>query len=356
MSKKLMNTLKTIFLHVVIWFFILLFPFILSEGNELNKLLLRQWVPLIMGSFLIFYVNYFWLLPKVYFNRNSFQFYIFNVVLFGLVLAGLRYGNDFANFIDSDSLFATSRNRKRRPSFGPWFVARNAPLLFMSVGIAFGIRYSQKLNEEERLKKARENEHLKSELKMLKYQLQPHFFFNTLNNIYSLVDTNAEFAKDGILKLAKLMRYLLYKTEDGSTKLKDEIQFIESYIDLMQMRYGDQLTVTANFPKQDVLNIEIPPLLFIPLVENAFKHGVAASDESFIDVDLKLINEELIFSIKNSYFPKSDTDRSGSGIGIQNMQKRLKLLYREEEYSFYQQRVENTFFTELKMKTHHANT
>lgn len=128
-----------------------------------------------------------------------------------------------------------------------------------------------------------EHQHLESELKYLKYQLNPHFFMNTLNNIHALVDIDSEKAKKTIIELSKLMRYVLYEANKSQISLKYEIQFLENYIALMKLRYTEHLDIQTEFPLI-VPHVQIPPLLFISLLENAFKHGVSYRESSYIHV------------------------------------------------------------------------
>ena len=158
------------------------------------------------------------------------------------------------------------------------------------------------------------------------YQLQPHFFFNSLNNIYALIDISPDQAKSSIHSLSKLMRYMLYETNVELLPLSKEIDFMKKYIDLMKLRVSDKTEVSYSFPTKET-GINIAPLLFISLIENAFKHGVSASKESSIDIKMATLDKKIIFTIKNNNFPKRTDDKSGSGMGIPNIQKRLELLY-----------------------------
>ena len=140
------------------------------------------------------------------------------------------------------------------------------------------------------MQKETEKEKLNSELAFLKNQISPHFFFNTLNNIYSLISINAEDSQKAVLKLSKLMRYLLYESEQGNTKLSNEIDFMNNYIDLMKLRMNDKVDLTVSFPKK-YEDKNIPPLLFIPFIENAFKHGISYREKSFIDINMMVTKE-----------------------------------------------------------------
>lgn len=190
---------------------------------------------------------------------------------------------------------------------------------------------SQWLNEEGRRKDV-EKEQLKTELALLRHQVSPHFFMNTLNNIHALVDINTEIAKDAIIRLSTLMRYLLYDTAHGQTSLKKEVEFIESYITLMELRFSKKVNISVEVPK-NIPDIQIPPMLFISFLENAFKHGVSYQTASFVHFKLELTENRLECNIKNSKNKtKEDYDKSYSGIGLTNIRKSLELLF-EKDYT-----------------------
>jgi len=179
--------------------------------------------------------------------------------------------------------------------------------------------------ENEKQRKELEKERLNSELAFLKNQISPHFFFNTLNNIYSLVQINTDDAQKSILKLSKLMRYLLYETEHGNIQLSQEIEFMMNYLDLMKLRLTQKVELSVSFPVK-YKDISIPPLLFIPFIENALKHGVSYRDRSFIHILMEVNDQEIIFSCSNSIVTKTE-ETADSGIGLENIKKRLALLF-----------------------------
>jgi LytS/YehU family sensor histidine kinase len=187
-----------------------------------------------------------------------------------------------------------------------------------------------------------EKEQLKTELAFLRHQVSPHFFMNTLNNIHSLIDINAEDAKDAVIRLSTMMRYLLYDTSQGLTSLKKEIGFIESYISLMQLRFSKHVMVTLEIP-DEMPDIQIPPMLFISLLENAFKHGVSYQNDSFVLFKLDIVDHRLSCIIKNSKHSKiSDTVSRYSGIGLANMKKSLELLF-GKDYEFVTHETETEY-------------
>jgi hypothetical protein len=213
------------------------------------------------------------------------------------------------------------------------------------VGFNAAIKIAVKWQREEQKNKELEKEKLQTELAFLRNQVSPHFFMNTLNNIHALIDVNTENAKESIIKLSKLMRYLLYDSEQGKTSLKKEIEFIQNYVDLMKLRFSSKVKVELSFP-ENIPEIEIPPMLFTSLVENAFKHGVSYQNDSFIVIYLRLQSEKLIFRIKNSVNSNAENIEKG-GLGLKNMHKRLELIYGQR---FELDKTENDAFFEINVK------
>lgn len=201
-------------------------------------------------------------------------------------------------------------------------------ILVVGVGTAFKM-VSQWLNEESK-RKDLEKEQLKTELALLRHQVSPHFFMNTLNNIHALIDINAEDAKNTIIQLSVMMRYLLYDTAHGHTTLKKEIAFIESYIALMKLRFPEHVTITLEVPDK-LRDVVIPPMLFISFLENAFKHGVSYQAESFVLFKIEQQINKLNCVIRNSKFKvQENTEKAYSGIGLTNIKKSLELLFNDE--------------------------
>ena len=181
-------------------------------------------------------------------------------------------------------------------------------------------------NDEEALKEL-EHQHLQSELQYLKYQINPHFFMNTLNNIHALVDMDAGKAKRTIVELSKLMRYVLYEASNRTILLSREIQFLDNYIALMKLRYTGRVRIECCMP-DEVPEVQIPPLLFISFVENAFKHGVSYQEESFIRFFMSVEDGRLAFRCSNSNHGRSVEQHHG--IGLENIRKRLRLLFGQD--------------------------
>jgi hypothetical protein len=176
---------------------------------------------------------------------------------------------------------------------------------------------------------ALEKENLEQQLEYLKYQINPHFFMNTLNNIHALVDIDPEKAKDTILELSKMMRFVLYEGDKKGVPLSREFDFIRNYITLMKLRYTDKVSIVIDLPAE-VPDKQIPPLMLITFIENAFKHGISYQHPSFIDVRVTLSDpsapaSRLSFTCRNSKADKPNEEKGG--VGLKNVKQRLNLLY-----------------------------
>ncbi|WP_379964692.1 sensor histidine kinase [Epilithonimonas sp. UC225_85] len=313
--------------------------FTIGSETDWNGIFRHFWLQLFFLA-VIFYLNYF-LLVKWLFDDKKIWFFVSNAVLLILLI-----------FIKNKIFESLEPERPRmfgkRPPDGMRYFF-DFLIYLIPVAFSIAINASKRMQKAEEMKIEADNIKLQSELKHLKYQLQPHFFFNSLNNIYSLIDFNSEKAKQSIHSLSKLMRHLLYKTDVDKISLSEEIDFLNKYIDLMSLRLNDKTKVYTNFPTK-IPNLEVAPLLFISIVENAFKHGVSATQHSDISFKMEIIEDEIHFTASNSNFPKTDTDKSGSGIGVENLRKRLNLLY-PEKHEFHSCLNDGMYIAEVKLKT-----
>lgn len=228
---------------------------------------------------------------------------------------------------------------KAKPFGGPTAVAFNIMLLLC--GLNVGTKYYFKSLDDRKRMKELERDNLNQQLQYLKYQINPHFFMNTLNNIHALVDIDPEEAKNTIEVLSKLMRYVLYDADKPMASLQKELDFLGHYINLMRIRYTDKVRISVSLPAS-VPDVQVPSLLFATFVENAFKHGVSYQKDSFIEVSVRVdeMTRELDFLCNNSKKPETEekqaakpSGKSGKkqgGVGLQNAIKRLKLIYGNE--------------------------
>ena len=215
-----------------------------------------------------------------------------------------------------------------RPPRGNRFDLVGLLITLLVLGIATAITVVQHWQQEARLRERLDQQRTEAELSLLKAQINPHFFFNTLNNIYSLTLIDGERARAALHRLSRMMRYVLYDTASGHAQLSQEVAFIQDYITLMQLRLTDRVQVTFEHP-EPVREVLIAPMMLLPFVENAFKHGVAATAPSRIYIGLRQPTPgQLEIDVRNTLFPKPSTDLAGSnGIGLTNTRRRLDLLY-----------------------------
>jgi two-component system LytT family sensor kinase len=215
-----------------------------------------------------------------------------------------------------------------RPPRGGRFDLVSLLITLLVLGIGTAITVVQHWQQEARLRERLDQQRVEAELSLLKAQINPHFFFNTLNNIYSLTLIDGERARAALHRLSRMMRYVLYDTASGHAQLSQEVAFIQDYITLMQLRLTDRVQVTFEQP-EPLREVLIAPMMLLPFVENAFKHGVAATAPSRIFISVRQPTpQQLEIDVRNTLFPKASTDLAGSnGIGLTNTQRRLDLLY-----------------------------
>lgn len=218
-------------------------------------------------------------------------------------------------------------------------------VLILMFGANLGIKnYFRSRDDRKRLAEL-ERENLEQQLEYLRYQINPHFFMNTLNNIHALVDIDPEQAKDTILELSKMMRYVLYEGNKQGVRISDEFDFIRHYVALMQLRYTDKVRITVDLP-QEVPDRQIPPLILVTFIENAFKHGVSYQHESFIEVTVAVEDGALCFICRNSKAEDKKAGGQQGGVGLANIRKRLNLIY-DKQYSLKIKSEPDTYTVEL---------
>ena len=218
-------------------------------------------------------------------------------------------------------------------------------VLLLMFGANLGTKYYfRSRNDHQKLLKL-EKQNLEQQLEYLRYQINPHFFMNTLNNIHALVDIDPAKAQETIVELSKMMRFLLYEGDKNGVPLTRELEFIRTYTNLMQLRYTDNVRIDLDLPAETP-DKTIPPLMLIPFIENAFKHGVSYKQESFIEVKIALEDGSLHFSCRNS---KADVpNQEKGGVGLANVRKRLNLLY-EHNYSLRIKNDADIYSVELSL-------
>jgi two-component system, LytTR family, sensor kinase len=324
------SRLITLLVHVLIWSVFALTVFFrqpLLNGIDISyQLWLKQIVTLALLG-IAFYVNTLVLVPGLL--LRGFSFYYFVIII--VIVAGVVLTNAW---IDSLSASSTSDlaskvlrfPRMRRP-LGRHINTLTLIISALVLMIGTSITVIQKWQKDKQEREKADKEKLASELLLLKAQINPHFFFNTLNNIYALTQIDGAKAGDAIHKLSHMMRYLLYETQQDQTMLSRELSFLKDYIDLMQLRLTDTVKLTLDVSPQ-LKDMPMAPMILLPFVENAFKHGISATEQSHIFIGLKQNDGLLEMLVKNSRMNSNSVRLdTNSGIGLPNTRRRLDLLY-----------------------------
>ena len=312
-----------IFLHIAFWAFMFLSPMQYMRGTGMSMLqyLMNCMSPMLM--MVVFYLNYKWLTPKYFVSGKHRYYTLFNFIMIVSFSLFLHYWMDYTR-----DLFLPVIMRYRVPDTLDDFLffVRDCINFCIFAIAATCIALAQRWLWAEQAIKAADAARVAAELGNLRSQINPHFLLNTLNNIYALTAIDTERAQSAIEQLSKLLRHMLYDNQELEVPLKDEVQFLESYINLMKIRLSKNVDVAF---LRDVENpeIRISPLVFISLVENAFKHGISPTKPSFVHITLTQKGKELCVNIENSNYPKKEDDQSGHGIGLQQVQRRLDLAY-----------------------------
>jgi hypothetical protein len=340
-------------LSVLIWVLILAIP-VFFDKNENGM----NWVHIFQvwkeNSFilLIFLINRFILLPQLFFKgkRAVYIITITGVILMSSVVLLMQNG------LPPKDLPRTEYQRlepkplpplppKKGNNIPPFanFLVRSILIIGFDTGLVFYMKWMQAEQNKIQLEK----ENVENKLAFLQNQISPHFFLNTLNNIHALIDINTEEAKQAIIKLSEMMNYMLYESQSDSIPLQREMAFIKSYVDLMKLRFTDEVDVLLEFPEY-MPNINIPPLLTISFIENAFKHGISYDAPSFIHIQFMVKDKQLQCSIRNSDHAKT-VGNENSGIGIRNAKSRLSLLYQNQYQLAIHQDKGKTFEVQLNI-------
>lgn len=313
-----------ILIHIIGWGIMFGFPFFFVErGNgNINWMAYVRHSAVPLSFMIVFYINYFILVPRYLFQNQAKRYVSYNIILLCVIGLLLQLWQN----LTFDPSFAP---KPKRPGSPPeWlFFARAILSLIFTIGLSAAIRMSARWTRNEAARKEAERSRTEAELKNLRNQLNPHFLLNTLNNIYALIAFDTDKAQQAVQELSKLLRYVLYDNQQTYVPLCKEVEFIRNYIELMRIRLSANVQMTTQFDIQPDSQTEIAPLIFISLIENAFKHGISPTEPSFISIHLLENEDEVICEICNSNHPKSTADKSGSGVGLEQVSRRLEILY-----------------------------
>lgn len=348
--------------HLVVLLMIFIGPeLVFSIGRNVPKLMFLT--PLCY--IILFYLNYYWIMDKYMFTKKKVWIYVVINILLILVTVTVFYIVESSlrppgppTTLKPDGFIPPPMPPMPHPAvphLGGFemhalraltMLPRIGTMALLSISLSILLKLSEKWLIWENQKQRIKAELQENELKNLKNQLNPHFLFNTLNNIYALIPISQEKAQKSVHELSQLLRYTLYDNENREVPLEKELRFVKNYISLMQLRMNSYTTLNTLINENEGKGKFIAPLLFITLIENAFKHGISGNKPSFIDIFITVQDNSVNCTVRNSYFPKTDSDKSGSGIGITNLKRQLNILY-PKRHSFTITKINNQYISEL---------
>lgn len=327
--RKQIYTSKVFWSQIVLWLPLFLVPIIYSPFGLFSwqESLYQYIVPLSM--MIVAYVNYFVFAPKLL-KGDEREFWIYNVILILFLSIAQHewlYYTGTERYIISFSYQLLLQSEEENINPHLFFITRNIFNLSICAGAATSVLMAQRWSKAEEEKREAETAMTKAELINLRQQVNPHFLLNTMNNIYALTAFDTEKAQKAIIDLSKMLRHILYDYQQPYVSLKEEVEFLNNYIELMMIRLPDNVDIKQECNLPEPCNIQVAPMIFISLLENAFKHGISPSHKNFIHILLDANDERIVFAIENSHHPKTKEERSGHGIGLKQVERRLELAY-----------------------------
>lgn len=320
---------KTIFFHVFGALLFLSIPLLFPTYTR--EFIMKEFSSYVLGL-IFFYINFYYLVPKFYFQQ---RYGIYILVLIGSFVLITFLPLFILYQQQSNDVISWEKTHKVGGFFSPYYsdIKRTIILFAASVFASIAFRISDhlvKLNKEK----------VNAELSYLKAQINPHFLFNTLNSIYSLAIVKSDNAAISIVKLSGMMRYVLSETSEKFVLLEKEMAYINNYIDLQKMRLGETALVNYAY-NGDFSNKKIAPLILIPFIENAFKHGVNPEAPSQIDIQISVSETTIYLHVFNLKVPHRYSKEDYSGIGMENGKNQLALLYPNK----HQLKIDDTNFS-----------
>jgi sensor histidine kinase YesM len=314
-------------LYSLVWAAIFLIPFmnahLMSEREIDFEKVIISWGK-ITPYFIIFVVNNFILTPKLLLKRRYWQYIISLIVVVVAVFATIEI-SDFRYWQYNVDLRSKASLTELK-----WYW--NVLFSVLMAGANAMIKIYYQIVETERHMAILQKQNVETQMQYLKYQINPHFLMNTLNNIHAMIDFDSDKAKQSVMELSRMMRHVLYDSGESETTLDKEVDFLNNYIALMRLRYVDDVVITLSVPdQQHCRKVYMPPLLLIVLIENAFKHGISYTNPSYINISIDVDDEKLKCLVVNSCHTTSNVNEH-SGIGLSNIKKRLDLLF-DSHYS-----------------------
>ncbi len=352
MNRTQNRNLLQFLIHFTAWGLVFGLPFLIflkyNDTDIVDKII--HSAVIVLSLLTVFYFNYFVLIERFLFRRKTWKFLVYNTLLILVVGICVHYWQEtHIPVIQHGPKFQTDLIPRTIS-----FLLRDIFSLILTTGLSIAVKMTGKWYKTEAERQEGEKKRTEAELTNLRQQLNPHFLFNTMNNIYALIELSPEKAQKSMLELSKLLRYVLYDNSENMVPLERELNFIQNYVELMRIRLNPDVDMKIDIDITDTSKT-VAPLLFITLIENAFKHGISPSLPSFIHIDIhQNKDEQLNCTIKNSFFPKNESDQSGSGIGLENLRRRLEILY-PHKHILRTEKEGDTFTSELIIPLNNLN-
>lgn len=345
---------ESIAIHVIAWNLLIFFNFLFLKGNEIPFSFLRELSILLIYIF-VFYAGYFFT-SRFFLKKKIFLFVLLSLLLLGgtsFVKISIKHPERerierMLNKLrpSGDDAPSNPSRRFRNSIFNPMMLFSFYSLLLIYF-VSIFLKVYQNWVQNEKQKVILQKEKNDAELQFLKQQINPHFLFNSLNSIYSLAHKNSNKTAETILKLSTILRYILYHSKKQYVLLDDEISALKDYIELQQLRITEKTSLEFKV-LGNTHSFKIEPLLLMPLLENAFKHGIDSINESFIKISINIIENNLELYIANTIVPAKNVSQDESGIGLANIKRRLEILY-PENYKFNIKNDEKVFQVNLEL-------
>ena len=337
---------KTLLVHLLFWvvyasFFIYMISFPRKGKEEPNWLeIFTDGAFQVVSMALISYFNYFILLPRFLKNQNFGRYLLEFTVIFTLFIIFSIHAKRF---------LTDGYTYQEKWAYSERFIVQHIWSSLVIVLFVGMLKFAEDWFELEARKREVENEKLISELRFLKAQINPHFLFNTLNNLYYLAFTNSPNTTEVIAKLSQMMRYMMYDTNNARVPLSKEVEYMQNYISLEKLRLSTEIPIKFDV-QGDPDTVSIAPLIFITFLENAFKHGVSNSAaDAWVNVSIQLNGKACVYTVENSKMPETGkTVTEKSGIGLQNVKRRLDLSY-PDNYELNVEDSDTRYAVELKL-------
>lgn len=332
-------------MHIVFCVVILAIPmFAMSTGKDWDSRFYINYLLRVGSLILVFYINYLYLIDNFLFKRKFVAYFSSNILI---AIAMVLLHNTLSEVIwiageASASVKQYIDGARPKPPPIEFRMIGDFSSMILFIGMSVALKATTRWYKDSINLEAIKASQLEADLRNLRSQLNPHFLFNTLNNIYSLVVTDTKKAQESIYRLSNLLRFVLYDNNDKFIPVDKELGFTQNYIDLMKLRLSQNINLNVLIKGNDCKN-KVASLMFITLIENAFKHGISSKKESFIDIKIYVEKSKGILCTVENSIDKSENDMEteNSGIGLVNLRKRLKLLYPDNhqfEVNLYEDR------------------